>query len=110
MLAAAPIGLMAAAAQTASFNSLYFFQGGSDGRNPNGSLLQSGSMLYGMTEYGGTYGDGTIFSFNLPTVPEPGTLGLLALAGGTLCLRRQRNRAARGDHSLGPPMGDPWTQ
>ena len=32
------------------------------GANPQGSLILNGSTLYGMTEFGGDNGDGTIFS------------------------------------------------
>ncbi len=35
---------------------------GTDGANPYGSLMLSGSTLYGMTENGGASGVGTIFS------------------------------------------------
>jgi uncharacterized repeat protein (TIGR03803 family) len=35
-----------------------------DGASPYGDLTLSGSKLYGMTENGGLYGDGTIFSMN----------------------------------------------
>jgi uncharacterized repeat protein (TIGR03803 family) len=39
-----------------------FAAGGNDGANPEGSLILSGSTLYGMTTYGGDTGVGTIFS------------------------------------------------
>jgi uncharacterized repeat protein (TIGR03803 family) len=48
-----------------SLTTLYSFTGGNDGGNPYGSLILSGSTLYGMTYGGGTRGDGTIFS--IPT-------------------------------------------
>ncbi len=40
---------------------LHEFGGSSDGHSPYGSLLLSGSTLYGMTTYGGQYTYGTIF-------------------------------------------------
>ncbi len=45
---------------------LHSFTGGSsDGSRPSyGTLLQSGSLLYGMAEHGGSSNLGTIFSFN----------------------------------------------
>ncbi|MFC2149601.1 choice-of-anchor tandem repeat GloVer-containing protein [Candidatus Auribacterota bacterium] len=56
-----------------------FLSGADDGRGPQGDLIMSGVMLYGMTQYGGsgqptTYG--TVFSFDA-TVPEPSTILLL---------------------------------
>lgn len=73
-----------------AYKVLYSFTGGSDGGYPGGSLTLSadGSTLYGVTGDGGAYGDGTIFALSL--VPEPGTLSLLVLAGGTFLLRRRR--------------------
>ena len=44
---------------------LYNFTGGSDGKNPQGSLTLSGSLLYGMTYLGGGSGYGTAFSMNV---------------------------------------------
>ncbi len=41
---------------------VYSFFGGTDGANPNGSLLLYGGRLYGTTEHGGSASLGTIFS------------------------------------------------
>jgi uncharacterized repeat protein (TIGR03803 family) len=47
------------------FSLLHSFTGGaSDGAYPNDSLTLSGSKLYGMTNSGGSYGTGTLFSMN----------------------------------------------
>jgi uncharacterized repeat protein (TIGR03803 family) len=44
----------------------------SDGAEPYGSLLLSGSTLYGMTYYGGTNNEGVVFALsNLPPAPPP---------------------------------------
>jgi uncharacterized repeat protein (TIGR03803 family) len=44
------------------YSILHDFTGSStDGQCPHGSLVISGSTLYGMTTFGGVYGDGTIF-------------------------------------------------
>jgi len=60
------------------FRVLHAFAGASgDGRDPHGSLILSGSVVYGMTSRGGSSDMGTIFSL---TVPEPSTL-VLAMAG-----------------------------
>lgn len=49
----------------------YTFTGGLDGGYPRGNLLQvNDSMLYGLTIYGGTSGDGILFSFNINTNTE----------------------------------------
>lgn len=43
---------------------LYSFGASGDGVNPEGSLTQYGSTFYGMTGGGGSFDDGTIFSFD----------------------------------------------
>jgi uncharacterized repeat protein (TIGR03803 family) len=47
-----------------NFTTLYTFTNGSDGANPVGSLVISGSTIYGTTESGGASGYGTIFRVN----------------------------------------------
>jgi uncharacterized repeat protein (TIGR03803 family) len=50
---------------------LYNFAGGTtDGAGPYGSLILSGTTLYGMTQYGGASLQGTIFSFDTATNVE----------------------------------------
>jgi uncharacterized repeat protein (TIGR03803 family) len=57
--------LLGAAGAQAQFSLLHEFAGGgSDGSRPEGSLTVSGSMLYGMTYYGGDAGAGTVFKMN----------------------------------------------
>jgi uncharacterized repeat protein (TIGR03803 family) len=48
--------------RTSKEHVLYSFTGGSDGRMPQASLVSLGGRLYGTTAYGGTYGNGTVFS------------------------------------------------
>ncbi|MGC2407790.1 MAG: choice-of-anchor tandem repeat GloVer-containing protein [Candidatus Cybelea sp.] len=43
---------------------LYSFRGGSDGANPVAGLLDVNGTLYGTTQNGGAYGQGTVFSIN----------------------------------------------
>jgi uncharacterized repeat protein (TIGR03803 family) len=51
-----------------SYNVLHSFAGGTaDGANPYGSLVLSGTNLYGMTFWGGANNLGTIFEFNVKT-------------------------------------------
>ena len=63
------------------FTLLYTFPGGAgDGRNPTGSLIESGGALYGVTYLGGgTYNTGTLFKIN----PDGGGFALLhSFVGG----------------------------
>ncbi len=39
----------------------YGFQGGSDGKNPNSTLIELNGLLYGTSFYGGGSNDGTVF-------------------------------------------------
>jgi uncharacterized repeat protein (TIGR03803 family) len=50
-----------AAADVATFKTLYRFKGTPDGANPSSSLLDVGGTLYGTTVYGGLSNYGTIF-------------------------------------------------
>src|ERR1044071_9676816 len=60
----AALGLMLAGRVTAqTFTTLHSFDG-SNGANPNGSLVLSGSTLYGTTVDGGSSGQGTVFAIN----------------------------------------------
>ena len=51
------------------FTNLYDFTGGSDGANPVGGLIISSNTLHGTARYGGTSGNGTVFSLSLPPLP-----------------------------------------
>jgi uncharacterized repeat protein (TIGR03803 family) len=76
------------------FHDLYDFTGGTDGGLPVGDLTLSGGTLFGMSQVGGAYGDGTIFALVLPApTPEPGTLALLG--GGVAALVSYRWRRRR---------------
>src|SRR5262249_4137632 len=46
------------------FTTLHSFVGGSDGSDPKGAPLISGTTLYGAVSYGGSKGGGTIFPVN----------------------------------------------
>jgi uncharacterized repeat protein (TIGR03803 family) len=65
--------LVLGAAQTAqagSFQTVYSFSGGTDGKGPYGKLVMDHGLLYGTTISGGTSQRGNIFSFD----PATGTL------------------------------------
>jgi len=47
------------------YTDLYDFSGGKGGATPDGTLLLSGGVLYGISQLGGTNGVGNIFSFTL---------------------------------------------
>jgi uncharacterized repeat protein (TIGR03803 family) len=49
------------------YSSLYSFSGGSDGADPEADLVLSGNTLYGTANSGGSSGNGTVFSFTLPS-------------------------------------------
>lgn len=55
--------------QTASYSKIYDFEGGSTGgATPRGTLIQaSNGRIYGMTNYGGELGVGTLFEYSIPT-------------------------------------------
>jgi uncharacterized repeat protein (TIGR03803 family) len=67
----AALGLMLPYRATAqTFTNLHSFTAvvsttNSDGANPSGSLVLSGSTLYGTTEDGGIFGQGVVFALNL---------------------------------------------
>ncbi len=44
---------------------LFDFDGVSNGKYPQGSLISDGSFLYGMTSQGGAYDDGVLFKYSL---------------------------------------------
>lgn len=69
----------------ATFTTLYRFSGGDDGANPQGSLVQaSDGSFYGVTESGGTNGDGTIFRFTLTQSAPPPLITSVLLTNGVL--------------------------
>jgi uncharacterized repeat protein (TIGR03803 family) len=47
-----------------SMLSLYWFTGGADGGVPNGLTLATNGVLYGTTQTGGAYNEGTVFSIS----------------------------------------------
>jgi len=49
---------------------VYSFLGGTDGEYPKASLIDVKGALYGTTEFGGTYDNGTVFSVNPNTGAE----------------------------------------
>lgn len=58
----------------------------SDGSYPNGRLVLSGHTLYGTTQQGGAFGNGTLFSYTLPTSPQPAPSLSIASVGDQLVI------------------------
>jgi uncharacterized repeat protein (TIGR03803 family) len=56
--------------KTGAETALYSFGNGTDGQYPIGNMINVAGTLYGTTYYGGTAGDGTVFSLNLATGVE----------------------------------------
>jgi uncharacterized repeat protein (TIGR03803 family) len=83
------LALIGGQASGQTFTTLYNFDG-THGSEPYGSLILSGSTLYGMTYGGGANSDGTIFSLN--TVPEPSAFVLLGIAAVSLLAYAWRRR------------------
>jgi uncharacterized repeat protein (TIGR03803 family) len=57
-------GVCAAGGGVYTESLLHAFLGGSDGKNPEASLIEQGGVLYSTTFYGGSTGNGTVFSIN----------------------------------------------
>jgi uncharacterized repeat protein (TIGR03803 family) len=71
---------------------LYSFKGGTDGSSPEGPLLPLGGKLYGMTQYGGASGDGTVFAIGAAGAEsvvyafKGGTDGATPILGGLVAV------------------------
>jgi uncharacterized repeat protein (TIGR03803 family) len=63
------------------------FTGGSDGANPQASLVLAGGGLYGTTYWGGSYGHGVVFSVAIPLSITAPPLTQTAEAGSTVGFR-----------------------
>ena len=66
--------------KTSAETVVYSFQRGTDGQYPTASLIDAKAALYGTTDDGGTYGDGTVFSVNPKTGAE---IVLYSFIGGS---------------------------
>ena len=67
-----------------NFTVLKNFTGGSDGANPNTTLVLSGGTLYGTTESGGLSGQGTVFSLSLSSVVTPIPLSIRGITNAVV--------------------------
>ena len=63
------------------YSKLLDFAGAANGLHPYGSLISDGSFLYGMTNYGGGHGVGTVFRYCLTMPPVN-----LVLSPDTVCI------------------------
>ena len=88
------LAVVSARSSAQTLTTLFTFDS-THGASPNGSLILSGSTLYGMTEVGGTNQDGTVFSipvgggipttlFNFDGTHGQYPVGDLTLSGSTL--------------------------
>jgi uncharacterized repeat protein (TIGR03803 family) len=75
---AAVLTVFAVSATGTTMAALHSFTGGDDGGVPNGLVQGANGLLYGTTQNGGMYGDGTIFSLS-----TNGTLTTLVSFDGT---------------------------
>jgi len=66
---------------------------GSNGKYSYADLTLSGNMLYGTTENGGANNNGTVFEL---TVPEPASIGIVAVGMMGLLVRRRSARKSAG--------------
>jgi uncharacterized repeat protein (TIGR03803 family) len=58
----AVLTVLAVSTNGTAVTAVYSFTGGTDGGVPNGLVAGSNGLLYGTTQNGGPYGDGTVFS------------------------------------------------
>ena len=104
-----------------SYTNLHEFTGGTnDGATAYGSLMLSGSTIYGMTYYGGTNNEGVVFALsNLPPEPPPSLTIIYAnnhaivswpasVSGWTLQTNNQLATGAWGNYS-GPIISNTMT-
>jgi uncharacterized repeat protein (TIGR03803 family) len=75
------------------FTNLYSFNGGSDGANPDVGLILSGNTLYGTAAYGGSSGNGTVFSLSLGSVSAPAPTLTIFPSGTNVVLTWPTNAA-----------------
>src|SRR5579859_7078188 len=82
------LGLILAGRVTAqTFTVLYSFAGSSgDGGNPLAGLITSGNILYGTTDHGGGFGEGTVFAVNTDGTGFTNLQSLEANPDGTMTL------------------------
>jgi uncharacterized repeat protein (TIGR03803 family) len=66
---------------------------GSNGAYPFGAVTVGlGGTLYGTTDGGGAYNDGTVWSYNVSNVPEPSTLAFYLATLGVVAAKLARRR------------------
>ena len=71
---------------------LYSFSSGTNGDAPTGSLTLTGTTLYGMTDYGGSAGQGNVFSIG---TNGTGYQNMVSFSGGTNGANPQGNNLTR---------------
>jgi len=64
ILSACFVAMTAAPLAGQTFTPLHIFTGGSDGGGPKGGVVLSGQTIFGTTQGGGSFGNGTVFALN----------------------------------------------
>jgi uncharacterized repeat protein (TIGR03803 family) len=75
------------------FTNLHSFTGGSDGAYPYAGLILSGNTLYGTAVFGGSSGNGTVFSLSLGSVSAPAPTLTIVPSGTNVVLTWPVNAA-----------------
>ncbi|MDP9172673.1 MAG: hypothetical protein M3O30_02250 [Planctomycetota bacterium] len=78
-------GVFTTGASAGNFSTLYSFQA-STGKDPYGTLIQSGSNLYATTAYGGASNAGTIYDYDTSS----NSMNFLYTFAGGAMVKRQR--------------------
>jgi uncharacterized repeat protein (TIGR03803 family) len=57
--------------------------------DPSGLIMDANGDLFGTTEEGGDFGDGTVFELSPAALPEPSSMLMICVVSGTAAMRRK---------------------